>query len=149
MITGKHYVIRNTEFSPSSIHTDNICTQNISSDCNLNDATQAFPSAVSSRQQLVVSFSGTQEDKRTKTIGQYHCIHGGPQLERNRNVRFGSILKGVMLEVSKQTAASLNHLPAPNHFQALSLAVSWLEIPESLLMPSWYISVLSAMQSKE
>lgn len=149
MITGKYYVIRNTEFSSSSIRTNNICIQNISSDCNLNDATQAFPSAVSSRQQLVVSFSGTQEDKETKTIGQYHYIHGGFQLERNRNVHLGSILKGVMLEVSKQTAVSLIHLPVPNHCHALSLAVSWLEIPESLLMPSWYMSVLSAMQSKE
>lgn len=67
MITGKYYVIRNTEFIPSSIHTNNIYIQNISSDCNVNDATQAFPSVVSSRQQLVVSFSGTQEHKETKT----------------------------------------------------------------------------------
>lgn len=92
---------------------------------------------------------GPKSTRKLRQIGQYHYIHGGLQLERNRNVHFGSILKGVMLEVSEQMAASLTHLPAPNHFQALSLVMSWLEIPESLLMPSWYISVLSAMQSKE
>lgn len=106
---------------PLHSSTNSIYIQKTSSDCNLNCGTQVFSISCFFKVAigcLLLCDSGAQ---RGLDNWQHHCTQEGLLFERYRYVHFGSSIKGIMLEMSKPTAASLNHLPGPDDFSSTFL----------------------------